>query len=141
MQARLQAILIGVSLCAVFALTGCYDSKALGIGRRPYIPYVPALTFSAEETAKLNQWAAEMPDLFKKLQKHNNTQADLIRKYNELSVDVNKGQLTALTYSADEISATIYSGLRKCGYPAEDVLVKPYAAGQDNKETKEAEKK
>jgi len=135
MQARLQAILIGVSLCAVFALTGCYDSKSLGLGRRPYIPYVPAMTFSADETVKLNQWSAEMPDLFKKLQKHNNTQADLIRKYNELSVDVNKGQLKALNYTDDEINATIYSGLRKCGYPAEDVLVKPYVAGQEPQET------
>lgn len=125
MRGKLLATLIGVSLCVL--LTGCFDSKSLGIGRRPYMPYVAGLNFTDAEKEWLGKWAAESPDLFKKLQKHNNLQADLIRKNNEIAIEVNVKQMQALNYDGDEIKATIYAGLRKVGYPADDPLVKPYA--------------
>ena len=126
MQAKRKVTLIGVSLF-LLCLSGCWDQKSLGIGRRPYLPYVPALTFTEAESAKMNQWSTEMPDLFKKLQKHNNVNADIIHKYNESAIKVNMEQMKALGYEEDEIKATIYAGLRKMGYPADDPLVKEFA--------------
>ena len=51
----------------------------------------------------------------------------MIKKYNEENVRVEKTRLKALGYEDDEISATIYAGLRKVGYLATDDLAKDYA--------------
>ena len=119
-----------LSLCF---LTGCFDAKSLGVGRRPYFPKVAPLVFTDAEKAELTAWRAQDKALFDRIIIHNNTQADMIKKYNEENVRVEKTRLKALGYEDDEISATIFAGLRKVGYLATDDIAKDYAPKADAK--------
>ena len=119
-----------LSLCF---LTGCFDAKSLGVGRRPYFPKVAPLIFTETEKNTLTAWRAQDKALFDRIIIHNNTQADMIKKYNEENVRVEKTRLKALGYEDDEISATIYAGLRKVGYLATDDIAKDYAPKADAK--------
>jgi len=129
---NLKTQLIFVSLCLCF-LAGCFDAKSLGIGRRPYFPKVAPLIFDKAEADTLMSWRSQDKTLFDRIIVHNNTQADMIKKYNEENVRVEKTRLKALGYEDDEISATIYAGLRKVGYLATDDLAKDYAPKADAK--------
>ena len=119
-----------LSLCF---LTGCFDAKSLGVGRRPYFPKVAPLIFTETEKNTLTAWRAQDKALFDRIIIHNNTQADMIKKYNEENVRVEKTRLKALGYEDDEISATIYEGLRKVGYIATDDIAKDYSPKADAK--------
>ena len=119
-----------LSLCF---LTGCFDAKSLGVGRRPCFPKVAPLIFTETEKNILTTWREQDKALFDRIIIHNNTQADMIKKYNEENVRVEKTRLKALGYEDDEISATIYAGLRKVGYLATDDLAKDYAPKPDAK--------
>jgi hypothetical protein len=123
---NLKTRLIFGSLCLCF-LAGCFDAKSLGVGRRPYFPKVAPLVITDAEKTELTSWRNEDKALFDRIIAHNNTQADMIKKYNEENVRVEKTRLKALGYEDDEISATIYAGLRKVGYTATDDLAKDYA--------------
>ena len=114
-------------------LTGCFDAKSLGVGRRPCFPKVAPLIFTETEKNILTTWREQDKALFDRIIIHNNTQADMIKKYNEENVRVEKTRLKALGYEDDEISATIYAGLRKVGYLATDDLAKDYAPKADAK--------
>ena len=129
---NLKTQLIFVSLCVLF-LTGCFDAKSLGVGRRPYFPKVAPLIFTETEKNTLTAWREQDKALFDRIIIHNNTQADMIKKYNEENVRVEKTRLKALGYEDDEISATIYAGLRKVGYLATDDIAKDYAPKADAK--------
>jgi multidrug efflux pump subunit AcrB len=114
-------------------LAGCFDAKSLGVGRRPYFPKVAPLIFTADEKNTLNSWRDQDKALFDRIVIQNNTRADMEKKYNEENVRVEKTRLKALGYEDDEISATIYAGLRKVGYLATDDLAKDYAPKADAK--------
>ena len=129
---NLKTQLIFVSLGLLF-LAGCFDAKSLGVGRRPYFPKVAPLIFTADEKNTLNSWRDQDKALFDRIIIHNNTQADMIKKYNDENVRVEKTRLKALGYEDDEISATIYAGLRKVGYLATDDFAKDYAPKADAK--------
>jgi hypothetical protein len=129
---NLKTQLIFVSLGLLF-LAGCFDAKSLGVGRRPYFPKVAPLIFTADEKNTLNSWRDQDKALFDRIVIQNNTRADMEKKYNEENVRVEKTRLKALGYEDDEISATIYAGLRKVGYLATDDLAKDYAPKADAK--------
>jgi multidrug efflux pump subunit AcrB len=112
-------------------LVGCFDAKSMGIGRRPYFPKVAQLVFNEAEKEELNTWRASNTALFDRIIVHNNVQADMINKYNDENIKVEKTRLKALGYDDDEIFATIYAGLRKVGYLATDDLAKDFVPKQD----------
>ena len=118
---------MGLFLCLFLCGFGGCDFKSMGVGRRPYFPKVAPLVFTEAEKTELNAWRDADKGLFDRIIIHNNTQADMIKKYNEENVRVEKTRLKALGYEDDEISATIYAGLRKVGYLATDDLAKDYA--------------
>ena len=121
-----KTLLIFASLCLCF-LAGCWDAKSMGIGRRPYFPKVAPLVFTETEKAELTAWRTQNKELFDRIVINNNTHADMEKKYNEENIRVEKTRLKTLGYEDDEISATIYAGLRKVGYTATDELAKDYA--------------
>ena len=129
---NLKTQLIFVSLCVLF-LTGCFDAKSLGVGRRPYFPKVAPLIFTETEKNTLTAWREQDKALFDRIVINNNTRADMEKKYNEENIRVEKTRLKALGYEDDEISATIYAGLRKVGYLSTDDIAKDYAPKTDSK--------
>ena len=131
MRNRKTRLILG-SLC-LFFLAGCFDAKSLGVGRRPYFPKVAPLIFNEAEKTILTAWREQNKGLFDRIIAHNNTRADMEKKYNEENIRVEKTRLKALGYEDDEISATIYAGLRKVGYLATDDLAKEYAPRADAK--------
>ena len=114
LRTRILALIFGASVM----LAGCGSFKAFGVGRRPFIPELPALVFTAEETIALTGFAGQNPVLFKRLQGHANANADAIHAYNKEAVRINLEQEKALGASDDEIKAL--TGLWRQKYNIKD---------------------
>ena len=86
----------------------------MGMGRWPTYAPPPALVFSAPEATLITKWSQESPELFKKLQVHNNQWAAIVNTHNKEAIKVNLTQLEKLGHDQDVRDDYKKRELEKC---------------------------
>lgn len=113
------------SAALVLSLSGCFDAKTAGIGRRPLLPYIAPVKFTDEQAVALKAFHDTQPELFTLLQNKENAYRKVFTVYMEDAVKINYGQLVNFVgYTKDEAKEHIQADLKKLGYPETDGLVK-----------------
>lgn len=83
---------------------GCSPAAKYGIGKRPVIKAPDPLEYTPEEQGALAAFAADHPELARKIVNQSQALRKCIDEYNARAWDVNAAQLKELGYSDEDVA-------------------------------------
>ncbi len=126
---RKNSIVIIGSLTLILALGGCLDAKSMGVGRRPYLPFVAEtgeLSLEGDEQTAIDALRESNVALFDRLYGQMAAYRSELKQrrameaaYQKDAIAINRTIQKALGFEDDEIDAGVRAGLRKMGWPVD----------------------
>lgn len=123
----LRKLILVLTLGSCLFIAACTDTAALGIGRREYPDYIPAVTFTSEDIAKLVPLKQAEPDLVGKLEEVHRQWSGMLaerRVAMQRAIEINRTQMIEAKYTKEEANNMIRACLMQHGWPTDDPLYK-----------------